>query len=175
MFMQIVDNRSMVINATVNQVDIESLRLGQKATVHFDAYPDLELPARVISIGAMTKTGGMRQSYVKNIPVRLELERTEARVIPDLTVSADLRLESADAQAAVPLEAVFRDSPDGPSFVYARDGSRWKRRDIQTGLASNIITAVESGLKSGDVVALQKPPDEALIEKGAPPETPTKE
>ncbi len=39
MFMQIVDMSSMVINASVNQVDVDSLRLGQKAKVRFDAYP----------------------------------------------------------------------------------------------------------------------------------------
>ncbi|MEK7753413.1 MAG: HlyD family efflux transporter periplasmic adaptor subunit, partial [Acidobacteriota bacterium] len=59
-FMQIVDLRSMVINATVNQADVESLRIGQKARIRFDAYPDLELPAKVFSIGAMTKPGGFR-------------------------------------------------------------------------------------------------------------------
>jgi multidrug resistance efflux pump len=42
MFMQIVDLSSMVINATVNQVDVDNLRLGQKAHVRFDAYPDLK-------------------------------------------------------------------------------------------------------------------------------------
>jgi multidrug efflux pump subunit AcrA (membrane-fusion protein) len=44
-FMYIVDPGSMVLDATVNQVDAESLRLGMKATVHLDAYPDVELSA----------------------------------------------------------------------------------------------------------------------------------
>ena len=45
MFMQIVDPSSMIINATVNQVDVDNLRIGQKANVRFDAYPDLQVPA----------------------------------------------------------------------------------------------------------------------------------
>ena len=38
----VVDPSSMVLNATVNQVDAERLRLGMKATVRIDAYPDVE-------------------------------------------------------------------------------------------------------------------------------------
>ncbi len=41
MFMQIVDPSSMVINANINQVDSEALRIGMRASVRFDAYPGL--------------------------------------------------------------------------------------------------------------------------------------
>ena len=110
-FMRIVDPRSMVIEAVVNQADVEVLRIGQQARVRFDAYPELELPARIFAIGAMTKSGGFRGSFIKEVPVRLKLEKLDPRVIPDLTVSADVILESsADEQAViVPLQAVFRD------------------------------------------------------------------
>ncbi|MCX6620697.1 MAG: HlyD family efflux transporter periplasmic adaptor subunit, partial [Acidobacteria bacterium] len=164
MFMQIVDNRTMVVNATVNQVDIDSIRLGQKATIRFDAYPDIALPARIISIGAMTKTGGMRQSYVKSIPVRLKLDQVDPRIIPDLTVSADVQFESTNAPAAIPLEAVFRDSPDGTPFVFVREGDGWKRRNVELGVTSNLAAAIASGLTPGELVALERPAGQSPAE-----------
>src|ERR1017187_2415922 len=54
-FVQIVDPTSMVLNATVNQVDAEKLRLGMKSVIHMDAYPDIELPGTLVGIGAMAK------------------------------------------------------------------------------------------------------------------------
>ena len=158
-FMRIVDLRSMVIEASVNQADVEMLRIGQKARVRFDAYPDLELPAHVFSIGAMTKTGGFRGSFIKEIPVRLRLDKLDPRVIPDLTVSADVILESSpDEHAMVPLQAVFRDSGDAQPYVFVRTPSGWQTREVKLGLANYVTTAVTSGLNRGEVIALQRPP-----------------
>ena len=51
--MRIVDLSSMIVNAVVNQVDAEQIRIGAKAQVRFDAYPELQLPAEVYSIAAI--------------------------------------------------------------------------------------------------------------------------
>ena len=97
----------MVINATVNQVDVQNLRLGQKARIHFDAYPGLELPAHVDSIAAVTKPGMFRAQFVKEVAVRLKLDAMDNRVIPDLSVSAEIMEDSDTAALAV--------APMGPS------------------------------------------------------------
>lgn len=157
-FMQIVDTRSMVINAMLNQVDAERVRLGDKATVRFDAYPGLELPAHVIGLAAVTKAGGFRASFVKEIPVRLKLDQIDERVIPDLSVSADIVLQSEASSAVAPLAAIFRSEPAGKPFVYVKEGDVWRRREVELGLTSNIDAAVRSGLKPGEVVALEPPP-----------------
>ena len=93
MFMQIVDPSSMIINATVNQVDVDTLRIGQKAKVRFDAYPDLEVPAHVAAIGAMTRAGGQRASYRQRNSRHPEDRRMDPRIIPDLSVSIDVVVE----------------------------------------------------------------------------------
>ena len=63
--MSIVDPSSMVLNATVNQVDAEKLRMGMKAPCAWTLIPDLELPATLVGIGAMAKTSAFRASYVR--------------------------------------------------------------------------------------------------------------
>ncbi|HYI95413.1 MAG TPA: efflux RND transporter periplasmic adaptor subunit [Bryobacteraceae bacterium] len=158
MFMQIVDTSSMVINASVNQVDVDSLRLGQKAMVRFDAYPDLEVPAHVDAIGAMTRPGGMRAAFVKDIPVILKIDRMDPRIIPDLSVSIDVVVESEQQATLAPLSAVFRDSPDATPYVYVKKDSGWEHRDVEIGISNNIQVAVRSGLKPGELVAEDPPP-----------------
>lgn len=159
LFMQVVDTSSMVINATINQVDAERLRINTKAKVRFDAYPGLELPAHVVSVAAVTKAGGFRANYMKEIPVRLKLDALDPRVIPDLSVSADVILESADAPAIVPREALHQDAKSAPgkSFVYVRAANGWVRREVEVGDSNYISAAVRSGLQAGDVVALEVP------------------
>jgi HlyD family secretion protein len=162
MFMQVVDQSSMVINATVNQVDVQNLKLGQKAKVRFDAFPGLELPAHLITIGAITKSAGMRASFKKEVAVRLRLEKIDPRIIPDLSVSADIVLEQADAAAVVPAEALMSDNSvagaEPKPFVMVRNAAgKWERRDVQVGLVSNTHASIRGGVKAGEVVALEPP------------------
>jgi multidrug resistance efflux pump len=157
-FMSIVDPSSMILNANVNQVDSEMLRIGMKAQVKLDAYPDLRLPATVTGIGAMTKTGGWRAAYVREIPVRLKLDATEARVIPDLSASADVVLASERQAALAPREAVFYENGLERPFMFLRAASGWVRRDVELGLYDNVMVSVRSGLRKGDVVAVTRPP-----------------
>ncbi len=157
MVMQVVDPSSMVVNATVNQVDVESIRIGMKARVRFDAYPDLHLMARVHSVGAIPKSGGARAAFVKEIPIVLKLDEMDARVIPDLSVSADVILESAPEGAIAPVEAVFREPGDGKPFVFVKGGSGWERREVELGPANNITAVVRSGVRPGEVLAAEWP------------------
>jgi HlyD family secretion protein len=164
-FMQIVEPGSMVVNASVNQVDGENLRVGAKTKVRFDAYPGLELPGHVVSVAAVTKTGGFRATYLKEIPVLIKLDKMDDRVIPDLSVSCDVIVEESAGQGTVvaPLEGLFADAaPGSQRFVYVREGQGektvWRRRQVEVGLASFTHATIRSGLNPGEVIALDEPP-----------------
>jgi HlyD family secretion protein len=154
-FMQIVDPRSMVLNATVNQVDAEKLRLGMKSSIRLDAYPDIELPGTLIGIGALSKTSTFRASYVGEIPIQLKIERTDARVIPDLTGSAEIVLNTESNTLLAPREAVF-DENGGP-VVFLQGPEGWIRKPVELGVVNFTTVAIHSGVKKGDVIALQRP------------------
>lgn len=157
-FMQVVDNSSMVVNAFVNQVDVEKMRVGQKATIRFDAFPELALPGHVFSIAAMPKsTFSARASYLKEIPVLLKIDKMDPRVIPDLSVSAEVILGEEDAQTVVSAAAVFHDSDAKKAFVFVKQEKGWERRNVETGLANATHIVVRSGLKAGESVAEEKP------------------
>ena len=161
-FMQVVDLRSLVIDAAVNQVDAEMLRLGAKAHVHVDAYPDIKLPAHVISIGAFARSGGWRRSFVTDVPVRLKFEKNDPRVIPNFSVSADVITGRKENATLIPLECVFTEGPEEEAIAYVRNGERWERRPVELGLQSNTEVEVLSGLEEGAVVAAEKVPGELL-------------
>jgi multidrug resistance efflux pump len=154
-FMTIVDPSSMVLNGTVNQVDAEKLRLGMKATVRIDAYPDVELPGTLIAIGALSKASTFRARYVGEIPIRLKIEKMDPRVIPDLTGSAEIVLNSERDTMLVPLSAVFAENNESYVFVQGPEG--WIKKKVELGIPNFTTVAVRSGIQKGDVVALQRP------------------
>jgi macrolide-specific efflux system membrane fusion protein len=157
MFAQVVDPSAMLVSAAVCQSDVESVRIGAKATLRFDAFPGLELPAHVISIAAITRTGGMRANYYKEVPVFLKIDRMDPRVIPDLSVSADVVIAESPSTTIVPLESVFQDTPASKPFVYVQAPEGFQKREVELGLRNNIHTGVTSGLKAGETVALEPP------------------
>ena len=154
-FVQIVDPRSMVLNATVNQVDAEKLRLGMKSVIHMDAYPDIELPGTLVGIGAMAKASTFRARYVGEIPIRIKLEQTDPRVIPDLTGSAEIILNAERNTMIAPLASVFAE--EGGPYVFVQGPEGWIKKKVELGLPSFTMVAIRSGLQKGDVVALQRP------------------
>jgi HlyD family secretion protein len=156
-YMQVVDPNSMVINATVNQVDGEQLRIGMKAKVRFDAYPGLEVPAHIVNIAAVPKSGGMRANFVREIPVRLKIDQMDKRIIPDLSCSVDVVMQEEQATAVAPLAAVFSEENTGKHVVFIKQGEAWNRREIEVGLENNLVASVK-GLNKGDVIALDRPP-----------------
>ena len=154
-FVQIVDPTSMVLNATVNQVDAEKLRLGMKSVIHLDAYPDIELPGTLVGIGAMAKASTFRARYVGEIPIRIKLEKMDSRVIPDLTGSAEIILNAERNTTIAPLASVFAE--EGGPYVFVQGPEGWIKKKVELGLPSFTMVAIRSGLQKGDVVALQRP------------------
>ncbi len=156
-YMQIVDERSLVVNGSANQVDAQQLRAGMQARVRFDAYPDIELPARLTMIAAMARQGGWRANYVRQVPIRLKLDKRDPRVVPNLTANVEVVLESRPSTPVVPLECVFRDTPGAAPHAWVQTESGWERRDIDLGMSNYVAAEVRSGLSAGDVVAAEPP------------------
>lgn len=159
-YMRIVDPAQMRINAVVNQADVVSLRVGQKARVSFDAYPGLVLDAHIESIPPTTNSAFFRADYVRTVPVRLRLDATDPRVIPDLSVGIDVDISEASSAVVVERAAIFgsaRESGKGSQYVYVRNGDGWITRPIRVGMENNVSAVVLDGLEPGDTVALDVP------------------
>jgi len=154
-FMKIVDPTSMQVDARINQVESEYIRIGQEATVRFDAFPDIRLKGRVFSLGALAVGGWRSNYYIRTVPVVLQLLEQDTRVIPDLSASADVVAETQPDAVLVPLEAVQAEG--GAQVVYVKTASGFARRQVKLGLRNNIQAEVLEGLRAGEEVALQRP------------------
>jgi HlyD family secretion protein len=153
-FLQIADLANMVVDVKSNQMDVPDLRIGAKATVRFDAFPDLELPAHIYSVNPLAKSAD-DQFYVRSVPLRLRMERTDPRVVPDLSVSADVIMRTEDNAKIVPRAAIFTDNKG--TYVRVRTAKGWERRDVETGLSTNTEVAIRKGLNDGEEVSLEAP------------------
>jgi len=81
----------------------------------------------------------------------------DPRVIPDLTVSVDVVVESSEDSVVIPMETVFT-GERGKSFVYVRGASGFERREVELGLKNHVRAVVKSGVREGEVLATEPPP-----------------
>jgi HlyD family secretion protein len=160
-YMRIVDPSQMRVNAVVNQADVAFLRVGQKARVSFDAYPGLTLDAHVESVPPATNTGFFRADYVRTVPVRLRLDQSDPRLIPDLSVGIDVDVSEATNAVIIERAAIFGGTPQSGQktpHVFVESGNTWALRPIRVGLQNNVSAVVLNGVEPGEVVALDTPP-----------------
>ena len=151
-FMKIVNTRTMQVEGTVNQAESSEFRVGQDAIVKLDAFPGLQFSGKVYSIGALA-AGGWRQSpYIRNVPLRVKIEGSDPKLIPDLSASADVVVEKAEGKLLVPRSALREE--DGKTVAYVKAGDKWERREVTPGPQNETHTVALAGLTNGEEVRL---------------------
>ena len=88
-FMEVVDPSVMQVSAAANQEDFFSLRVGQAAKLHLDAYPDVVFPGRLEQIAPLAR-GGDFSSKLRTFGVVFSIQGTDARLMPDLSAAVDV-------------------------------------------------------------------------------------
>lgn len=157
----IANLNEMIINAHVNQADITRLSKDMDVQVQVEAVIGLKVQGRVERIApqATIKNG------IKGFEARILLTQVDPRVQPGMTAKITIPVLSADNALAVPLAAVFTEQSGRHVFVV--DGYEFERRPVKIGVSDYKFAEVLSGLKPGDVVALEPPGEDAVIREQA--------
>ena len=88
-FMQVVDPSRMEVQVAVNQEDLLSLRVGQSASVHLDAYPGLTFQGQLENVGPMGRTGDF-SNKIRTFSAEFSVVGNDPRLMPDLSASVDV-------------------------------------------------------------------------------------
>jgi HlyD family secretion protein len=156
LLMKVVNPNDMHVEASVSQADVTRIRLGQSAKIQLDAFPGLELAGKVDAIGALAIGGFRQNAYIRSVPVRIRVDGSNPKVIPDLSASADILLSQTKDASIIPLSAVKQKGDE--LYVYVRDAKGFTRRDIQLGPQNQTHATVLAGVSVGEELALNYEP-----------------
>jgi multidrug resistance efflux pump len=151
-FMKIVNTNKMRVEGSINQTESSEIRLGQRARVRLDAFPSIQLGGFIEGIGALAVSSNRQGYYIRNVPLRIRIEGSDPRLIPDLSASAEIILESAENGVIVPLGAIKNE--DGKTVAYVKNAGAFERREVQLGLRNGTQALVLSGLQGGEELRL---------------------
>ncbi len=148
---------SLEIEVDVNESYINRVRENQDVTAVLDAYPDLQIPARVIT----TVPTADRQKAT--VLVRIGFRELDPRILPDMGVKVTF-LRAPDDQTTVAAQpvtlapkAAVRTEGD-QSFVFVIRGEMVERRAVQIGGADGDRVEIRAGVQGGDRVVISPPP-----------------
>jgi RND family efflux transporter MFP subunit len=153
----IVDMKSLEIEVDVNESYINRVKPAQDVTAVLDAYPDWEIPARVIT----TVPTADRQKATVLVRIGFK-ELGDPRVLPDMGVKVTF-LRNADESPAPAAQAVSLipkaavRSENNNSYVFVIRQETVERRAVKTGLADGDRLEVVAGLAPGDRVVVSPP------------------
>lgn len=151
-FMKIVDPSVMVVEAVVNQSESENFAIGQHADIGFDAFPDMKMKGSVAALGALASGGWRENYYIRSIPIRVVIDKPDARVIPDLSAFADVEVRSRENALLVPRTAIQYDGEQ--AYVVRKAVKGTERVPVQIELTNASLAAVAGSLQEGDQVVI---------------------
>ncbi len=152
----IADLNQMVINAHVNQADVTRLKHNQSVEVNVEAVSGLHVNGVIERIAPQATI----KNNIKGFATRIAIKNIDPRIQPGMTANITIPVASAQNVLAVPLAAVFTEQ--GERYVYVKEGEQYARRPVQIGVADYFYAEVVNGLHSGDVVALEQPPEKTI-------------
>src|SRR3954470_11595360 len=105
--MRVADLNHMEARVDVNENDVVNVKVGDKASIKIDAYPERRFHGTVYQIANTGKTTGSgTQEEVTNFEVKIRVDEHDVILKPGLSCTADIETNSAKDVVAVPMQAV---------------------------------------------------------------------
>jgi HlyD family secretion protein len=158
---QIDDLSRLLVDVSVSEVDINRVKVGQEATLSFDAILGKEYKGVVTRVD---RVGSSAQGVVDFV-VTVELVDADEDVKPGMTAAVNIVVEKLENVLQVPNRAVRAQS--GRRVVYILQNDQLAQVEIKLGASSDTYSQVlEGNLQVGDLIVLNPP---LVFETNGPP------
>lgn len=153
--------RAKVAEISLNEVDVAKVKVGQKATLTFDAVPDLTIAGVVSEVDLI----GTATQGVVNYGVKIVFDTQDERIKTGMSVAAAI-VTDFKSDVLVVANSAVKQGTDGATVqvmdatkIDAANASQGvtsdtppETRAVTTGLSNDTQTEITDGLKEGDVV-----------------------
>ena len=142
------------IEAQVPESDIGRIKVGQKAQIRVDAYPERSFAARVSAISPRAE----KNNDVTTFEVTLKLQDPPAGLLRiGMTTDVDFDSGKLAAEPLVPTVAIVTEEGK-PGVLIPGSGNEPKFQEVTLGNSSGRQTQVLKGLEPGEKVFIDLPP-----------------
>lgn len=152
------DLTSLLVDVEVSEVDINSVTIGQPATLSFDAILDKDYHGEVVEVAK----AGTNVNGVVNFKVTIELTDADADVKPGMTAAVNITVEQINDVILIPNRAVRL--LDGQRYIYLMVNGIPQKTEVSLGASSDTMSVLIGGDVSEGASIILNPP----VEIGGP-------
>jgi RND family efflux transporter MFP subunit len=147
------DMSSMQVKVNIHESLIKKVKVGQKAEIRIDAFPNLVLVGTVKNVSAIAdSTRSWINGGAKEYSTLVTIDAMpEAELKPGMTSEVKILVSTLRGVLVVPVQCVV--AHKGKHYVYVEKGARYERREIEIGETNEKLVQVVKGLAEGDRVA----------------------
>ncbi len=150
----------------VNEVDIQSIRTGQKVDIGLDAMPEKKLTGVVTNVANIGEQRPNSDSKV--FQVIIEVNEADTTLRPSMTTSNTIYVNTLPNALHVPLETIH--TVDSLNYVFKRDGIDATMQQVILGMMNDNDVVIREGVEMGDQLYLSTPADTAGVARQHLPE-----
>src|SRR5207237_7310051 len=163
----VIEAGIMEVRAKINETDRDNLQAGQVAKVQSDALPGETFTAKVGALSGLASKGNWWEvTAIRQFDVSFAFVNPYPRLRAGSTVRLMIEGRGMKLALQVPRRCVFEKA--GKTFVYARAGDRYERREVKVANSTESRVVV-TGVNEGDVIALIDPEIAAKRSKSSSP------
>jgi len=147
--------KGLTVRATVDEVDVGRIHVGQPVTVTGEAFEDIALTGTVTAIASEARSGaGDKPLFDVRIAIPAIGASERERIRPGMSATLAVTIYENTNALMAPVEAVFS-TPDGYA-VRVRDSESGQVRPVPVVTGMTTLDAVEilEGLKEGDEIVI---------------------
>jgi HlyD family secretion protein len=153
--MVIADLTKMMGIVDLDETEVPAVKIGAKATITMDAFPDTSFSGVVTKVGYMPKqTITSVTDQTIDFEIEVSLDRTSPELRPGMSINAEIITGEKDSVLVIPVQAAGRRKLKGQEtqtcFVVEKGIA--KLTAITTGLSSETDIEITSGLTAGQQV-----------------------
>lgn len=142
----------LIVVANVDESDIGKVKLGQKAFVNFDAYPDKEITGKVFQI----LDEGKNSNNVIIYKVKIKLASIPYFLKSQMTANIKIRVTENKKALVIPSDAINY-SKDGKTYVIIGFDKKKNpvKKNVEVGNEYNGKIEIKSGLSPGENIYME--------------------
>ncbi len=149
------DLTEMEIQVILNESIVRRVESGMRATVEFEALPQVRIPGTVVSVSQIPNQTNSRGEDVRFFQGELKLDHSAPGLKPGMSALVTFELPHREGVVVVPHDAVSTDVDKEVCFVVK--GDHLERRVIQLGTATTDLVEIAGGLTEGEEIVLDPP------------------
>ncbi len=143
-FIDLADTGKLQLVGSFTESDVAGLKVGEQATVTFDALPGVTATGKITQIDPTAATSDNVVQY----PVTISFTKVPARVRLGQTATVEVETGRAENVIAVPSTAVS--TAGGQTTVTLLRGGQQVRTPVEVGVKGTSLTEIKSGVQEGD-------------------------